>query len=142
MAEQAVASARILIVDDNMNALKALGYLLEREGFEVECAHSGEIALERLRRTAIDVVLSDLRMPGLGGLELLESIRASHPDLPVVILTAHGTIENAVDAVRLGASDYLQKPSMQTSALLHALPCVGSYALPRFVSEPHTLYWL
>ena len=107
---QAVDTARVLIVDDNMNALRALEYVLDRAGFDVDCAASGSVALDRLRQSSYDVVVSDLKMPGMSGLELLNSIQSFRPGLPVLILTAHGTIDNAVEAVRHGAVDYLQKP--------------------------------
>ena len=107
---QAVDTARVLIVDDNMNALRALEYVLDRAGFDVDCAASGSVALDRLRKSSYDVVVSDLKMPGMTGMELLSSIQTFRPGLPVLILTAHGTIDNAVEAVRHGAVDYLQKP--------------------------------
>ena len=69
---QAIAAARILIVDDNLHALKALEYVLEREGLDIDCASSGPVALDLIRKASYDAVVSDLRMPGLDGLELLD----------------------------------------------------------------------
>lgn len=101
---------RLLLVDDNINALRALQYVFEREGFRVDCAASGPVALDLLRKARFDAVISDVMMPGMDGIELLGQVHAQHPDLPVLMLSAHGTIERAVEAVRRGAFDFAQKP--------------------------------
>src|SRR5687768_13456460 len=106
-------TARILLVDDEPNLRKVLGALLRQEGFEVHMEGDGEAALARLRAApsgTFDAVISDLRMPRLDGMGLLRAATTEDPDLPVIILTAHGTVDSAVEAVKLGAFDYLEKP--------------------------------
>lgn len=100
----------LLIVDDEPNLRKVLGALLEKEGYEVLEAANGEEALETLRNEDVEVVVSDLRMPGMGGLELLKRVKAEWQHLPVVMLTAHGTVDAAVEALKNGALDFLSKP--------------------------------
>jgi DNA-binding NtrC family response regulator len=104
---------RVLVVDDEPNLRKVLTALLRQEGFEVVSEPDGEAALTRLRAApsgTFDAVVSDLRMPKLDGISLLRAATAEDPDLPVIILTAHGTVDSAVEAVKLGAFDYLEKP--------------------------------
>jgi two-component system response regulator GlrR len=101
---------RILIVDDDPTLLRLLGILLREEGFEVTAAESGEQALQQLEIKPADLVLSDLRMGGMDGLELFEAVRKRYPALPVIILTAHGTIPEAVDATRRGVFGFIPKP--------------------------------
>ncbi len=100
----------LLLVDDEPNLRKVLGALLSKEGYEVLEAESGEAALEVLKNEDVQVVVSDLRMPGMGGLELLKKIRKGWPRLSCVMLTAHGTIDSAVEALKTGALDFLTKP--------------------------------
>jgi two-component system response regulator GlrR len=100
----------ILIVDDNHKLLKVLGSILERESFAVSMAANGREAVDRLRREPFDLVVTDLVMPMLGGMEILEFVKKYHPETPVIILTGHGSIESAVDAVKKGAFDYVEKP--------------------------------
>lgn len=103
-------SARVLVVDDEKNVRLTLRQALEDLGLTVEIATDGTEALARLNETDYDLMLLDLRMPGLSGMETLEHVRRQHPDLPVVIVTAHGTVKNAVQAMRRGAVDVLLKP--------------------------------
>ena len=114
MAPSALRSdARVLVVDDEPNLRKVLTALLRQEGFEVVSEPDGEAALARLRAApsgTFDAVVTDLRMPGLDGMGLLRAATSDDPDLPVIILTAHGTVDSAVEAVKLGAFDYLEKP--------------------------------
>ncbi len=102
--------ARILVVDDEINIREALAALLEDDGYLVNAAASTEQALELLRENQFDVVISDLRMKGGSGLDLLRWIRESCPATEVIILTAFGTVEGAVEAMKLGAYDYVAKP--------------------------------
>ena len=111
---------RILLVDDDRNFLRVLGYQVQQFGYGTCCVSSGTRALERVRESAVDLVVTDLRMPGMDGLQLLERIRRLDPDLPVIVLTAHGSIEGAVDAVKGGASDFLTKPFEQEE-ILHSI---------------------
>lgn len=102
---------RILVVDDQVNTLKVLEAILQDEGYEVIKAQSGEQALVLFRDPgAVDLVLADLRMAGLDGLELYRKIKAFDRDLPFLIMTAHGTIQSAVQAMKEGVSNYLIKP--------------------------------
>jgi DNA-binding response OmpR family regulator len=100
----------ILIVDDEPNVRLVFRTALEAAGYAVAEAEDGESALDRLRRSAIALVILDLKMPGIGGLETLRRLRAAGQDVPVVIVTAHGSIPDAVAAMKLGAIDFLTKP--------------------------------
>jgi DNA-binding NtrC family response regulator len=103
-------SRSVLIVEDEANMRRVLSALLERDGFRTLEATDGGAALEILAREPIDAILTDLRMPRMNGLELLEAVRLAHPEIPVVMLTAHGTVGSAVEALKQGAFDYLTKP--------------------------------
>jgi two-component system nitrogen regulation response regulator NtrX len=103
-------AGRVLIVDDEAGIRDALELLLEQRGYEAASAARGEAALERLQREEFSLVLSDVAMPGMDGIALAERIRRSYPDLPVIMISAHGELETAVRAVRAGAYDYLLKP--------------------------------
>ena len=102
--------SRVLIVDDEPNVRLVFRTTLESAGFRVDEAADGVAALEWLGRTSCDVVLLDLQMPGVGGMEVLRRIRDEDNDVPVVIVTAYGTIPDAVAAMKLGAIDFLSKP--------------------------------
>jgi DNA-binding NtrC family response regulator len=101
---------RILIVDDEANARTALAELLRDEGYLVETAADGFKALPKLEELEPDVVVTDLKMPGLSGLELMAKIRERDPECVVIVMTAFGAVESAVQAMRQGAADYLTKP--------------------------------
>jgi DNA-binding NtrC family response regulator len=100
----------VLIVEDEANMRRVLAALIARDGFRVLEARDGAEALERLREAPVDAVLTDLRMPQMNGLELLAEVVRQHPEIPVVLLTAHGTVGSAVEALKQGAFDYLTKP--------------------------------
>jgi two-component system response regulator AtoC len=100
----------ILIADDEANMRKVLAAMLRSEGYEVHTVADGQEALDLLGRLHIDVLLTDLRMPRVDGMELLRRVLAGHDGIPVVMLTAHGTVDTAVSAMKLGAFDYLSKP--------------------------------
>ena len=103
--------AKVLIVDDEIEALRAMGILLERKGgLTTLTAASGEEALEILSSEKIDLVITDLRMPGIDGLELLRNIKDLYPGLSVIISTGYASLDSAVEALRHGAVDYIQKP--------------------------------
>jgi DNA-binding NtrC family response regulator len=102
--------SRILIVDDEANARAALAELLRDEGFSVETAADGFKALPKLEQFEPALLLTDLRMPGMDGIELMQKARVADPQIATVVMTAHGAIETAVDAMRQGAADYLTKP--------------------------------
>ncbi|HNZ04495.1 MAG TPA: sigma-54 dependent transcriptional regulator [Myxococcota bacterium] len=101
---------RLLIVDDEMGALNSLVDIFQTENFDVVAADSAESALEVFRSQEFDVVLTDLRMGALDGMDLLKAVKTFRPDVEVVIMTAFGTIEKAVEAMREGAYDFVQKP--------------------------------
>lgn len=101
---------RILIVDDERMIREVLADFLSLEGFDVETAEDGEQALAELTRKNYDLVLTDLKMPKMGGIQLLEAIRESMPHVVVVIMTGFGTIETAINAMKRGAYDYILKP--------------------------------
>ena len=106
-------AAKILVVDDELNMRMVLKAMLKKEGYEVATAADGLEALEILRKEKFAVVATDLKMPRLDGMGLLDRIMQDDPSLPVIILTAHGTVANAVDALKKGAFDYLTKPFEQ-----------------------------
>ena len=101
---------RLLVIDDEKNIREGLAAGLELAGYEVEVAADGNSGFKRFLKGDIDLVISDLRMPGLDGEELLKKILAEISDFPVIILTGHGTVETAVEAMRLGAWNFLSKP--------------------------------
>ncbi|MDX2012597.1 MAG: sigma-54 dependent transcriptional regulator [Myxococcaceae bacterium] len=105
--------SRVLVVDDEANLRKVLAAMLRKEGYEVAIAENGESALAEFEKSGADVVITDMVMPKLGGLELLKAVHASRPDVPVIIITAHGTVDSAVEAIKLGAFDYITKPFEQ-----------------------------
>jgi two-component system, NtrC family, response regulator AtoC len=105
-----MSGSTVLIVDDERTLARAIKAFLVESGYEAEVASDAEQALALLETMRPDVVFSDVRLPGMNGIELLRKIREFDPALPVIIMTAHGTIEGAVEAVKLGAFDYLKKP--------------------------------
>lgn len=105
-----MAKGRILIVDDDASIRKVLGFILEEAGYAVRAASSGAEAIAAIEGDVPDLVLADIKMPGMDGIALLKEIRKRDDSVPVVMLTAHGTVETAVEAMKLGATDYLSKP--------------------------------
>lgn len=101
---------KILIVDDEKNIRMTISQALADMDVQTDTAVNGEEALSNLKDTEFGIVLLDLRMPGMDGMEVLEKLRKDRPDIRVVIITAHGTIDSAVDAMKLGAVDFIQKP--------------------------------
>ena len=102
--------ASLLIADDERNILSGLRMAFEDEGYSVITASDGKEAWEKLQKNLVDLVITDLRMPGMDGYELLRRISAAYPTLPVIVLTGHGTIETAVETMRDGAVDFFTKP--------------------------------
>ena len=101
---------RILLVEDRDSLRRMLERALSAEGYEVVTAADGESAIAALEERGFDLVLTDLKLPAASGIEVLAAARAAHPELPVVVLTAYGTVRSAVEAMRLGAVDFLEKP--------------------------------
>jgi two-component system response regulator AtoC len=110
--------SRILVVDDEEPMRHMLELMLRREGFEVTTAQSAESALELLDRVRPDVILSDVRMPGIGGLGLVREAFESHPEVTIVVMSAFGSVELALEAMKAGAYDYISKPFKQDEVVL------------------------
>lgn len=110
-------SGRILIVDDTDAVRQSIGEILADEGYETAAAADGNQALHELRRRTFDLIILDLVLPDRDGLELLDSLHAEYPELPVVVVSGQGNIDTAVKATRLGAYDFLEKP-LSASRLL------------------------
>jgi nitrogen regulation protein NR(I) len=127
---------RILLIEDDPGLAANLRDVLTDEGFHLTLQTRGDEGLRRATHEEFDVVLTDLRLPGMGGLELIRQLHAAQPRLPVVLMTAHGTIETAIEATKLGAYDYLQKPFEMPELidLLHRAADAG-----RLMREPVTL---
>lgn len=118
-----MSSTSLLFVDDEAQLLSICREVFEAEGYAVHLANNGLNALRVLRKQNVDAVVTDLKMPGLDGLGLLKQLKRTHPALPVVVLTGYGAVESAVECLRLGAADYLQKP-FQIDALLEKVKSV------------------
>jgi two-component system response regulator PilR (NtrC family) len=103
-------SVRILVVDDEESLRFFLGKGLKKAGYGVDTVADGRAAIERLSQVSYDVVLTDIVMPDVSGLDVLGAVHEMDKDAVVILMTAHGTVENAIDALRLGAFDYLTKP--------------------------------
>ena len=103
-------TGHILIIDDEASIRKTLARILQQAGFEVTTAESAEQGLSYLRTTQFDLILTDLRMPGMHGMDALKVIHTEHPTLPVILFTAQPDVNSAVEALRQGATDYLLKP--------------------------------
>ena len=100
----------VVVVDDESEVLSTVREVLEDEGYITEGALTGSEAISVIERKLPDLVILDIWLPDRDGLEILERIKSVHPDLPILIISGHGTIETAVKAVKLGAFDFLEKP--------------------------------
>lgn len=100
----------VLVIEDKDSMQKMLAATLESEGYEVEAVGDGKTGLEKVKERRYDVILTDLKLPSLDGIEVLSQVKEHDPDAPVIVMTAYGTIETAVEAMRLGAFDFLTKP--------------------------------
>ena len=100
----------ILLIDDEAIALTNLTHVLKREGYDVTACKDGEAGLEAFKRSDFDLVLTDLKMPGIDGMAVLRQVHANHPDVPVIMITGHATLDSAVEAMKAGAHHYLAKP--------------------------------
>lgn len=105
-----ISSPRILVVDDEMIVCESCQRILEEEGLEVETALSGAEAFAKMKENPFDIVITDLKMPGIDGMEVLRTIRKDYPDTIVIMITGFSTVETAVEAMKLGAFDYIPKP--------------------------------
>ena len=117
----------ILIVDDEKNYPLILSAVLQEEGYEALTADSGHEALAILERSDVDLVLTDMKMPSMDGIELLEHIKARDPDLPVIMMTAYGTVEKAVEAMQKGAYNYILKPFDNERLIIYVEKAIVMY---------------
>ncbi|MBI4664233.1 MAG: sigma-54-dependent Fis family transcriptional regulator, partial [Verrucomicrobia bacterium] len=124
---------KILLIEDDAGIVGGLKKELQAEGYEVAVANRGDTGLAQAKAQPYDVVITDLKMPGLSGLELVEQLHASKPKLPILLMTAFGTTETAIEATKLGAYDYLLKP-FDMPELLDLV--AKSVACNRLMSEP------
>ena len=118
----------VLVVDDERNIRRSLEMILEGEGYKVTCAASGEEALDALKETDFQAALLDIFMPGINGIDALKQMKETRPDLAVIVISGHGTVQDAVRATRFGAYDFLEKPLSREKVLLaitHAIESVG-----------------
>jgi DNA-binding NtrC family response regulator len=113
-----LSALSVLLVDDEIDFLETLEKRLKKRDVDVSCVTSGKEALERLRDRAVDVVLLDVKMPGMDGLDVLRKIKKDHPLIEVIMLTGHASVEVAIEGMELGAFDYLMKP-MDIDELLY-----------------------
>jgi len=126
----------VLIVDDEKNYPHILSAVLEEEGFKALTAHSGHEALEILENADVDLVLTDMKMPAMDGMELLERVKAKELDLPVIMMTAHGTVNKAVEAMQKGAYTYILKPFDNERLVIYVNKAIAMY---RVVKENRQL---
>ena len=104
------SAGRILVVDDEPNAVKVLSAILANDGYDVSEATDGKSAIRTVSHKDIDLVITDIKMPGMNGMQLFEYLNKTHPDIPIIFLTAYGTVEDAVDALTMGSFYYFIKP--------------------------------
>ncbi len=105
-----MSQAKILVVDDDKNIRRTVSMALESLDYFVHTAFDGKDAMLQLTGDKYDMIITDLKMPGMNGMELLEQAIAKYPEIKIVLISAHGTVDNAVEAMKLGAVDFLQKP--------------------------------
>jgi two-component system NtrC family response regulator len=117
----------ILIVDDEKNYLLVLSAVLEEEGYEVLTTASSLEALEIQKASDVDLVLTDMKMPGMDGIDVLEQIKTRDPDLPVIMMTAHGSVDKAVEAMQKGAYSYILKPFDNERLTLYVQKAIATY---------------
>ncbi len=125
--------ANILLIEDDRSTAAALQKVLQDEGYSVTVADRGDRGLNEARREPCDLVITDLKLPGLSGMELIAQLHAAKPKLPIIMMTAHGTTETAIEAMKLGACEYLVKPFEADELLDLAASAVAS---SRRMSEP------
>src|SRR5512138_212054 len=137
MPSQTGQTAKILVADDEVNLRRVLVAMLRRDGHEVVQAATGLEAIEQLGD--VDVVITDLRMPGADGMEVLRTASRNHPHVPVIMITAYGSVGQAVEAIKAGAFDYIEKPFEQDSIRVIVDKAIGQAAANRLAPQP-TLY--
>jgi two-component system response regulator PilR (NtrC family) len=100
----------ILIVDDDSSLRNMLSIILKKEGFQIQTAENGSNALNFLKKNKTDLIISDIKMPDISGIELLKKIKTINKDLPFILITAFSSTNDAIEAMKLGADDYITKP--------------------------------
>jgi two-component system response regulator HydG len=128
-AHSSLLAPTVLIVDDESSIREALEKVLVKEGLQVRVAPGGREALEILRNHPIEVMITDLRMPGMTGEDLLKAAKAITPEVEVIVMTAYGTIENAVQAMKLGAYDFIAKPLKRAAIVAAVRKALDKHAL-------------
>ena len=128
------SSYSILIIDDEPNLRRSLGLILQRSGYSITTASNAYEAIQLLQAGAYDLTFLDIRLPDQNGIQLLPQIKEIYPDMPVLILTAHATLDTAIEAVRLGARDYLLKP-IDPEGILSRVESILSEHKPKRVRE-------
>jgi len=124
---------QVLVADDEDNLRRVLKAQLQHDGYEVHCVADGEAVLQAMAEHHIDVLITDLRMPKLDGMQVLKSVSERFPNVPVIMITAHGTVDTAVEALKLGAFDYVTKPFDQAEFRT----VVGKASRTRELSQKH-----
>ncbi len=119
----------ILVVDDEKNYTMIIGEILQEEGYTSITASSGMEALDILNNEIIDLILTDVKMPGMSGIQLLENIKEINPDIPVIIMTAYGSVEKAVDAMHRGAYTFILKPFENQALIAHIAKALSVYKI-------------
>ena len=128
----------ILLVEDEPNVAKGLELVLSDEGYGVEIAPTGRSALEKFQGNGFDLVVSDLRLPDIDGLEVIKDIRQLRPEVKVIIITGYPSVSSAVDAVRMGVMDYLRKPFSDedlVNAVRKAFPEGNQFTMEKLLAE-------
>ena len=121
----------ILLIDDDPYILTGIGQSLETEGYQVTTAESGELALELLKENRFDLVITDLVMDQIDGIQVLKQAKKLNPDLMVIILTGYGDMTSAIDALRLNADDYMLKPCQPDEMSFRVAACLEKLELSR-----------
>ncbi|MGD8446914.1 MAG: sigma-54 dependent transcriptional regulator [Desulfobacterales bacterium] len=126
---------KILVVDDDNNILRVIKLRLEAEGYQVTTAAKAKVALELANDDVFDFALVDLKLNGTDGIQLMENLHQLYPEMPVIILTAYGTIESAVEAMRKGAYTYITKPFNDDELLMHTRNCLEKTKLTKEIKS-------
>lgn len=125
----------ILLVDDEISILRSIKLSLTRRGYQVDTANNGEAAVEMLGKASYDLVISDLLMPGISGMEVLKETKKTSPDTIVIILTAHGTTDSLINAKRNGVTDYILKPVDSADLHFRISTCLEKQDLKNQIKE-------
>jgi len=124
---------RVMVVDDEVSIQKVLSFDLKKKGYDVETAGSGEEALTKLKASDFDLIITDLNMEGMTGLELMKECKSLKPGTRLMLLTAYGSMSTAIEALRLGADDYLLKPYDRSEMFIRVSNCLDKLELQRKV---------